>query len=85
MTKSNLGRKGLFYSKFYATVHHEKGSEGRNSSRAGTLMLELIRSNGEVLLTGLFHMGCSSLLSYKTQDYQLRGVLLPTIGWALPY
>jgi hypothetical protein len=44
-----------------------KGSQDRNSSRAGTWKQELIRGHGGMLFTGLL-----TLISYRTQDHQPR-------------
>ena len=67
------GQQQLWEEKVYFTLAFTiKSSQDRNSSRAGIWRQELMQRPWRVLLTGLLHMACFSLLSYRAQNHQPR-------------
>jgi hypothetical protein len=59
-----------------------KGSQDRNSHRAGTWEQEMMQRPWRVLLTGLLPMACSACFVIKPRTTS-TGVAPPTMGWAL--
>jgi hypothetical protein len=61
-----------------------EGSQDRNSRRTGTWRQELIQRPGRGVPYWLGPHDLLSLLSYRTQNDQLRGDTTH-MGWSLPY
>ena len=68
----------------FVSLFFTKGSQDRNSHRAGTWRQELMQRTWRGAAYWLASPGLLSLLSYRTQDYQPR-MVPPTMGWALPH
>ena len=66
MTKKQVGEERVYSAYTFTLLFITKWSQDWNSSRSRNR--SWCRGHGRMLLTGLL-----SLLSYKTQDYQLRG------------
>jgi hypothetical protein len=71
MTKKQVGEERVYSVYTFTLLFITKGSQDRNSHRAGTWRQELMQRPWRVLLTG-FLLGLLSLLSYRTQDHQPR-------------
>ena len=61
-----------------------KGSQDRNSNRAGTWRQELMQKPWRVLLTGLLPLPCSACFLIEPRP-RSPGMEPPTMGWALPF
>ena len=60
MTKKQVGEEGVNSAYTFHIAVITKGSQGRNSSRAGTWRQELKQRPWRVLLTGLLSVICSA-------------------------
>jgi hypothetical protein len=74
---SNLGRKGFIWLMLQSLLII-KGSQNRNSGRAGSWRQELMQKPWRGAAYWLPPHALLSLLSYRTQDHQPR-------DWALPH
>jgi hypothetical protein len=86
MTQKQIG-KGRVYLAYTSTLLFiSKGSQDRNSSRAGICRQELMRRPGRDAAYWLAPHDLLSLLSYRSQNHQPRDVSLgwTTVDWALP-
>jgi hypothetical protein len=69
MTKKQVGEERIYSAYTPTFLFITKGSQDRNSHRAGSWRQELMQKPWRVLLTGSW---LDSLMSYKTQDHQPR-------------
>jgi len=72
MTKKQIGEERVYSAYTSTLLFITKGSQDRNSHRAGTWRQELIQRPWKVAAYWLASPGLLSLLSYRTQDYQPR-------------
>jgi hypothetical protein len=83
--QGNLGRKGFSFSLAFHSLSIITGSRDRNSNPAETLTRTCAEDmKTRCLLTSLVHHGLLSLLSFRTQDHQYRGVPIYN-GLTLPH
>ena len=71
MTEKQLKEERVYSAYTSTLLFISKGSQDRNSHRAGTWRQELMQRPWRVLLINCLP-GLFSLLSYRAQDYQLR-------------
>ena len=82
--KKQVGEERVYSSYTSILLFINKGSQDRNSIRAGTWRQELIDAEAlEGLLTGLHLVACSAcfLIAPRTT---FPGMALPTMGWGPP-
>jgi hypothetical protein len=72
MTKKQVGEERVYSAYTSTLLFITKGSQGRNSHRAGTWRQELMQRPWRDVLYWLASPGLLSLLSYRTQDHQPR-------------
>jgi len=73
LTKKQVGEERV-YSAYTSTLLFNKGSQDRNSHRAGSRRQELMQRPWRDVTHWLASPGLLSLLSYRTQDHQPRDV-----------
>lgn len=74
MTRSNMGTKGFIYLAS-TSLFITKGTQDRNSDRAGTCRLELMQRPWRGAASWLVLRDLHSLISYRTQGHQSSGIL----------
>jgi hypothetical protein len=90
MTKKQAGEERVYSAYTSTVVFITKGSQGRNTSRAGTWRQELMQRPWRGAAYWLASPGLLSLLSYRTLDHQPRdgpthnGMATPTMSWNHP-
>ena len=87
MTKKQVGRKVLIWLNASKSLFITKGSQDRNSHRAGIGRQELMQSHGGVLLIGLLPMlpiVCSVCLLIEARTTS-PGVAPSIMGWSLSH
>ena len=72
MTKRQVGEERVYSAYTSTLLFITKGSQDRNSHRAGTWRQELMQRPWRDVTYWIASPGLLSLLSYRTQDYQLR-------------
>jgi hypothetical protein len=72
MTKKQVGEEGVYSAYTSTSLFITKGSQDRNSHRAGTWRQEVMQRPWRDVSYCLASPGLLSLLSYRTQDYQPR-------------
>ena len=72
MTKKQVGEERVYSAYISTLLFITKGSQDRNSSRAGTWRQELMQRPWRGAAYWLTSSGLFSLLSYRTQDHQPR-------------
>jgi hypothetical protein len=72
MTKKQVGEERVYSAYTSTLLFITKGSQDRNSHRAGTWRQELMQSPWKGAAYWLASPGLLSLLFYRTQDYQPR-------------
>jgi hypothetical protein len=72
MFKRQIGEKSIYLA-YTSTLLFIKGSQDRNWKRAGSWRQELMQKPWRGAASWLAPHGLLSLLSYRTQDHQLRG------------
>ena len=83
MTEISPAGKGSFHLAAYSPLSSEV-SQGRSSGRAGTYRQELMPRPWRDAVYWLASHGLLSLLSFRTQDHQYRGVPIYN-GLTLPH
>ena len=74
------GRKGFIWLPLPGHSFIAEDSQGRNLSRAGTWMRELMQMRWRAVVYWFASHGLLSLFSYRTQNYQSRVVPLTWLG-----
>jgi hypothetical protein len=79
MAKKQVGEEKIYSAYTYTLLFITKGSQDRNSNRAGTWRQELMQKPWRVLLTGLLPLPCSTFFLIEPRATS-TGLAPPTVG-----